>query len=286
MRMKKTLQTAGVTLLGAVSLLLVSALLFTGIWALLPDRMGETHSYDMPSSPSEAGMAEALFPWDRMTVPWTDGEGSIDDEDLSALIEPFLEPWFSLYAVNWEEAEFLCDETETICGFRNVEIQVRSHTTIIVDKEGREEAISDTESVRQYRFSIALREKRGSAEVCFVSLEPVPREENSPAEEEAGLAALTDWVEKRELNIDSGSPFATFLWHFMDFCGLFRYEYDAYDYEYDAYGTALLLFETGVHEITSEGHVVYCTFTGKEGEMTLLCDPASQTVYGISLQRN
>lgn len=272
---KKTLQTIGVTLLCAVGILLVGALLLLGAWALLPDRMGETHSYDAPSLPSEPGEAE-LYPWDRMTTPWEEAAGSLDETELFDLADSFLSPQLSPVAVNWGKLEFLCDETQTLFGFRNAEILMRSYATLIEEEDGRE-VISAPESILQYRFSLALRTRLGSAEVCFVSLEPPPRAEALPAAEEAGLKALTKWAETRDLNLDSGSPFAAFLWRYVDFCIMLDCDYDP----------AMQLFQTGACEITPAGdHTVYCTFTGKEGEMTLLCDPVYQTVYGISIQRD
>lgn len=277
MAAKKILQTAGVTLLCAVFLLLAGMLLFLGAWALLPDRTGETHSYDAPSIPEETGKTE-LYPWDRMTTPWAEAVGSLDEEELFDLAAPFLSPQLSPIAANWDELEFLCDETQALFGFRNAELLVRSYAAVIEEGDSRKEIISDAEGILQYRFSLALRGRPyGSAEICFVSLQPPPREEASPAVEEAGLKALTEWVEKRDLNVESGSPFAAFLWRYVNFCVMC---------DYDAYDAALLLFETGACEITPGDHIVYCTFTGTEGEMTLLCDPVYQTVYGISMQRD
>ena len=276
MPVKKTLQTAGVTLLCAAVLLLVGALLFLGAWALLPDRTGEIHSYDAPSLPEETGATE-LYPWDRMTTPWTEAVGSLDEEELFGLLSPFLPPQLIPYATNLNEIEFLCDETQTFFGFRNAEIWMRSGTTLIEERDGRKEVITDTESILQYRFSLALRVRPyGSAEICFVSLQPPPRENDLPAAEEAGLNALNKWIETRDLNIDSGSPFAAFIWQYVDFCVMADYVYDP----------AVQLFGTGACEITLEDHIVYCTVKGAEGEMILLCDPISQTVYGISIQRD
>lgn len=273
---KKTLQTIGVTLLCAVGILLVGALLLLGAWALLPDRMGETHSYDAPSLPSEPGETE-LYPWDRMTTPWEEAADSLDERELFDLAYSFLSPQLSPVAVNWGELEFLCDETQALFGFRNAELLVRSYATLFEDEDGREAAVTDTESLLQYRFSLALRSRPyGSAEVCFVSLQPPPREVALPAAEEAGLKALTKWAETRDLNLDSGSPFAAFLWRYVDFCIMLDCDYDP----------AMQLFQTGACEITPGDHTVYCTFTGKEGVMTLLCDPVYQTVYGISIQRD
>ena len=144
--------------------------------------------------------------------------------------------------------------------------------------DGRKEAITDTESILSYRFSLALRTRPfGGGEVCFVALEPPPREKVLPEAEEAGFNILTKWVEMRELNLDSGSPFAAFLWHYVDFCVMC---------DYDDYDAAMQLFETGACAVTRADHIVYYTFTGKEGEMTLLCDPVYQIVYGLSIQRN
>lgn len=285
MRMKKPFQTAGVTLLGAVSLLLVGTLLFVGVWTFLPDRTGETHSHSVPSFPSEAGKVPELYPWDRMTTLWVDGADTFHDDELFGMLDPFLAPQqypptlhVSPYVINWSGGEFLCDETQTLCGFRNVEIWVRSYTDMVVEKYGVAEIASEAESILQYRFSLALREWYGSTEVCFFSLEPPPREEAFPDAEEAGLTALTEWVTNRELDLDSGSPFASFLWRFVVLCSTLECDYESYN-------AAMQLFETGLYEIALEDHVVYCTFTGKEGEITLLCDPVSQTVYGISIRR-
>lgn len=278
MRIKKSLQTAGVTLLGTAILLLVGSSLFLGVWALLPDRTGETHSYTIPTLPAEAGQGE-LYPWDRMTSPWEDGVGSLEDEELFDLLTPLLPPQLSPDEINWEGSEFLRDETQTMVGFRNVEVRLRAYTNMIVEKDGVEVVVSDTESVLPYRFSLALRERYGEVEVCFVSLEPPSPEGSLPTAEEAGLTALTEWAEKRDLHADSGSPFADFLWCFVDFCVMLECDEEVYN-------AALLLFGTGACEITSEGQTVYCSFTGREGKMTLLCDPVGQTVYGISLQRN
>lgn len=277
MPMKKMLRTIGVTLLGAVGILLVGTLLFLGVWALLPDHTGETHSYDAPPFSSEPAKAE-LYPWDRMTAPWKDAADSLSEEELFEMIDPFLPPQLLPYAVNWGKIEFLCDETQTLFGFRNAEIMMRSYSIGIVEDDTWQEMITDTEDVLQYRFSLVLQGRYGSSEVCFVSLEPPLREETLPAEEEAGMKVLSDWVELRDLNLNSGSPFAVFLWHYVDFCAMLEGDYDAYN-------AAMILFETGACEITLEDHIVYCTFTGKEGEMALLCDPVYRTVYGISIHR-
>lgn len=272
------------TLAGAVGLLLVSTLLFLGVWALLPDRTGETHSYDAPSFSAGAESTE-LYPWNLMTIPWEDAAGSLDEDELFDMLNPLLGPQLSPptlhiapFVTYWREGEFLCDETKTLVGFRDVEIWVRSYTGVLVNQFGEEEIISETDSVLPYRFSLALRGRAyGPGEVCFLSLEPPPREKELPAAEKAGLAALTEWVEKRDLNLENGSPFAAFLWRFTDFCAML-------DCDYESYNAALLLFETGVCEVNSEDHTVCFTFTGKEGEMTLLCDPVYQMVYGISLR--
>lgn len=274
---KKTLQTIGMTLLGAVGLLLAGALLFLGAWALLPDHTGETHSHDAPSFPSETEKAE-LYPWDRMTTRREDIAGSLDERELIHLASTFLPPQLLPYAVDGSEIEFLCDETQTLFGFRNATIMVRAYSIGFIEDDAWGEAVTDTESVLQYRFSLALREQYGSAEVCFVSLEPPPREVSLPDDEEAGLKALSAWLETRDLDLDSGSPFANFLWRYTDFCLMLECDYETYN-------AAMILFETGACEVTQEEHTVYCTFTGKEGEMTLLYDPVYQTVYGISLQR-
>ena len=277
MRMKKPLQTAGVTLLATAILLLTSTLLFIVARALLPDRTGETHSYAAPDLPSEESAATELYPWDRMTTPWSDGEKFMSDKVLFNLLDPLLPERFSLHAVDWEEAEFLCDETQTLHGFRNVEVLVRSSAYVIVEDDGRGEAIADTGRLLPYRFSFAFQETQEGMEVCFMSLEPPPREESLPSAEEAGLVALTEWVKKRDLYLDSGSPFAVFLWRFVDVCA-------ALESDYDSYSRAMLLYETGVCEINRKGPAVYCTFKGRDGVVTLLYNPVYQTVYGISIQ--
>lgn len=277
MRMKKPLQTVSVTLLGTAILLLASTLLFVVARALLPDRTGETHSYAVPDLPSGESTATELYPWDRMTIPWSDGEKFMDEDELFGLLSPLLPDRIALHAVDWEEAEFLCDETQTLHGFRNVEVLVRSYTYVIVEDDGWKESVTDAERLLSHRFSFAFRETQEGMEVCFMSLEPPPREEYLPSAEEAGLAALTEWVEKRDLNLNSGSPFAVFLWHFVDLCAFL-------ESDYDSYSRALLLYETGVCEITREGSIVYCTFKGRDGVVTLLYDPVYQIVYGISIQ--
>lgn len=283
MNRKKTFKTVGITLLGAGILLLAGTLLFLGVYALLPDRTGETHSYAAPSLPPETGKPE-LYPWDRMITPWEDGADTFDEDMLLEMLDPLLAPQLFPptlhvfpYVVNWVEGEFLRDESQTMFGFRNAEILVQSYPTSIVDQYGWEEGITEVAGTLSYRFSIAFREKHGSTEICYVSLEPPPREASLPAAEEAGLAALTEWTEKRDLNLEGGSPFATFLWHFVDLGAQLECDYDSYN-------AAFLLYETGSCEITQEDHTVYFTFKGREGEMTLLCDPVYQTVYGISLQ--
>ena len=285
MRMKKTLRTAGVTLLGTIILLLISALLFLGVWALLPDHTGETHSHDTPSAAPEHAQAE-LYPWNRMTVPWEDGADTLDEDTLLELLDPLLAPQLYPpalhvvpYGVNWNEGEFLCDETQGLFGVRNAEILVRTYSTVIVDQNGIVEMAPDAESLLSCRFSFAFREQDDAMEICFVSLEPPSQEGALPADEEAGLTALTEWMKMRDLNLDSGSPFATFLWRFTDLCALLNADYESYN-------AALLLYGTGSCEITQENHTVYYTFKGREGEMTLLCDPVSQTVYGISIRQD
>ena len=277
MRIRKMLPPLGVTAIAAVAILLVGALLFTGVWALLPDRTDETHSYDAPSFGNTADEPPVLYPWNLMTTPWKDGEISLDETDLYNLLYPLLAPYFSSswHIENWSNGEFLYDKTHAMFGFRNIDVRARSNTNLIVDTDGRQE----TESyIIELRFSLALREWEDTTEICFLSLEPPPREQALPSAEEAGLNVLYAWTEKRDLNLASGSPFAEFLWRFVDFGAILGYEYDSYN-------TAFQLFETGSCEVTLVDHVVYCTFTGREGVMTLLCDPIYQSVYGISMQR-
>lgn len=284
LRFKKMLRPLGVTALAAVAILLAGALLFMGVWALLPDRTGETHSYDAPSFADTADEPPVLYPWDLMTIPLKDS--FLDQDELCMLLDPFLAPQLtpptlhiSPYLEDWSSGAFFCDESKALYGFRDASIWVRTYSTVIVDQYGWDEVPAEQESILQYRFSFAMREREGSAEVCFVSLEPPQREEVPPDAIEKGLSVLAEAAKIRELDLESGSPFAVFLWHYVDLCA-------ALEFDYTAYNTAMLLYETGSLEMETFGRVLYCTFTGREGVMTLLCDPVSQTVYGISIERN
>lgn len=284
MRRKKILQTTGVTLLGALALLLAGALLLTGVWALLPDRTGETRSYDSPYAPSEAEEAPELYPWNLMTKPWDEGDISLDEDELFLLLEPFLMPYAipsglpaSAYIESWEGGEFLYNEDLQLAGFRDITIRLRSDTLSeewekAVDEQ---EAFILTSSVLEYRFSFAMRERDGETEICFVSLEPLPPKDVSAAEEEAGLDTLTSLLQERYLLMQKETPFSVFLWQFVNYCDVFDCDYSA----------ALQLYQEGSFEVVLADHTAYFTFTDREGVMTLLCDPVYQTVYGISLQR-
>lgn len=282
-QIKNLLRPFSVTLLAAAAILLAGALLFTGVWALLPDRTNETHSYAASFAETAADVPPVLYPWNRMTIPLEDS--SMDKEDLCALLDPFLAPQLAPptlhvfpYLEDWENGDFFCDETKTLFGFRNADIWVRTYSNVIMDTEEQDKVSVSAESILQYRFSFAFREQEGSIEICFVSLEPPPRKEILPSEEEAGLSVLTKAAKTRDLDLESGNPFAVFLWRYTDLCA-------ALDCDYTAYNSAMQLFETG--NLTTEyiEHVLYCTFTGREGAMTLLCDPVYQTVFGISLER-
>lgn len=280
---KRLLRPFSVTLLAAIAILLAGALLFTGVWALLPDRMDETYSYGAPSSIGSIHEPPVLYPWDRLTIPLKDP--ALDEEELCALLDPFLAPQLmpptlhvSPYLENWENGKFFCDETKTLFGFRDANVWVRTYSSVIMDTDGAGEVLTGAESILQYRFSFAFREQNDSVEICFVSLEPPSQEESLSSAEEEGLSVLTEAAKARNLNLESGSPFAVFLWRYVDLCA-------ALDCDYNAYNKTMQLFETGDLALQYIDHILYCTFTGREGVMTLLCDPFHQTVYGISIQR-
>ena len=288
MPIRKLLLTSGVTLLLAVCILLAGSLLLTGAWALLPDRTGDVHTFPSVSAGGSAdssapGEASALYPWDQLTVPLGDGSLDLDEEELYAMLYPFLASRLSPFWVldAWYGGEAFTNASNTMAGIRDIDIWVHADGGLITDDDlyGKEEPIEEpyeSDSVH-FRFSFAVRDGYDSRVFCFVSLAPMPREEYLLPHEEAGTAALVLLLKERDLNLAGGSPFANFLWRYVDLCAQF-------ECDYTAYSTAHLLFETGDVEIKLIEHVVYCTFTGEEGVMTLLCDPIDQTVYGISLR--
>ncbi len=261
-RVPPPLRTTGTTLL-----------LFGGAMSLLAGRDGGTVSYEMSISAPAEEEPPVLYPWHAMTVPL---ETELPGEaELTELLAAFLpsEPT-GFYAVHGQGGEALADEDRSLFGFRDMTVTVLRYADVY-EVDPAENVQATVLSSTRYLLSLAVRQDPyGQRELCYLSFRPEQGADPSPDVVASGTDALWKYAQAQTLQPDGENPFTTFLWQYASACERVGADYaNAFD-----------LFLNGSVSCRSIGNDVSFTFSFKSCEMTLLCDPTTVTVFGVSLR--
>ena len=271
-RFPPPVQTTGTTLLAALVFLLAASLLFGGALTLLAGRNGETHAYEMSVSvPAEE--PPVLYPWHAMTVPLETEK--LDEAELNELLVGILpsEP-DSFYTAQGEGGKFLTNEDQSLLGFPDMTVTVPRYQDLY-EVAPAENVQATLLSSTRYLLSFAVRQDPyGQRELCYFSFRPEQGADPSSDAVASGTNALWNYALSQTLQPDGKNPFTTFLWQYASVCECVGADYaNAFD-----------LFLNGSVSCRTVGNDAYFTFSFKSREMTLLCDPTTLTVFGVSLQ--
>lgn len=269
--MKRTVHALLRTLLPACLILLLGVAVLYGVRGLLPEHIGEYHTYSaveqhllpLPEESKEL----TLYPWKQLTqMPEDEYEITEAEPLLLELAHAF---GLSNVSVDLSDAELLCNRAHTILGVRNVSVVTETYYEIDMNAEGLTSVIEETDS---YRLSFALESGKTGETICFFWLE---REERQSSEDalQNGYAALCG---QADAPFETETAFARFLSQYGSICESVGFS--------DALSAFASQMESGVYSSFLYENDAYFCYTGDYGSLTLICDPLTQTVTGFSLE--